>query len=562
MTNGSGRRAAAMIAAEDAPARPERGKTPPTSLLARVRIADPPKAGHVSIVHVVVVLVVLGLAIWRVAYVLAGPDPDTDAYGHHAIARQILVNPKDLTVHWVWLPLFHYVQAGAILLGATLDTVRFANVAISAAVPLVLYATLRAGGEAATSAPKDGSPRLTPAELDPVPAFAAIASALAPIAMQMGTTGQTEPSFALLTMAAAWALVRGKMRALAAILPIAVLLRYEAWSIAAFVLGLAVLDRLRALPAFARAFPRLAAKEGAARVPWLVAIAPFVAIFAWAAIRRPVDGSWFWFLKGTREFANGALGAKSSLDVGGRQLAKDLGRYAVEIPWRVLGYPVLLAPFGVVRIARRGLRFCGPFLAVLGFVTFAWVMRSSLGLDRHFVALVPFYATLIAEGAVAIAGLCAAVVSRIARGSEHAYLAAGAARASVVAGLACFVFVTTWGYLGEWMTNWRHASEDAWPDRRALADWLHTLPPQTTIFCDEATIEVLSGLDRHRFDRVGVADPARVKRRAEAEGEVYVVSWAAPLKPMRKIGEVAYRPPGNWKDDEGLIVLRVRRAAP
>src|ERR1051326_8651706 len=42
-----------------------------------------------------VLAVVLFLAVWRVAFVLAGPDPDSDAYGHHAIARQILVDPKN-----------------------------------------------------------------------------------------------------------------------------------------------------------------------------------------------------------------------------------------------------------------------------------------------------------------------------------------------------------------------------------------------------------------------------------------------------------------------------------
>jgi hypothetical protein len=500
---------------------------------------------------VLVGLVVVALAVWRVAFVLAGPDPDTDAYGHHSIARQILVDPKNLHVHWVWLPLFHYLQAGAIFLGATLDAVRIVNVLVSAAVPIVLYVTLRGH--------RSAQPEL---RADPTPAIAAIVCALSPISMQMGTTGQTEPLFALLTMGAAWALSRSRMRALSAMLVVAVLIRYESWAIVVMVAGLAVLERVldrfpSRIPTWLRFLKR---PDGSTPIAWYAWLAPVAAIFAWAAIRRPVDGAWFWFLKGTREFANGALGAKSSLDVGGKQLGIDLVRYAVQIPWRVLGYPLLLAPLGLVRAVRReGMRFCAVFVAVLGFVTLAWVMRSSLGLDRHFVALVPLYATLIAHGIVVLADGIAWLAGKVTARSEHAFLVAGSARAAIVAGLCCAVFLGAYQNLSDWMTNFRHASEEGWTDRRLLAEWLHGLPERAVIFCDEPTIEVLSGLDRHRFERIGAVDPVRVKKRAEVDGEAYVVSWAAALAPMRKVGVVVYRPPGPWKEDEGLEVVRVAR---
>ena len=494
-----------------------------------------------------VVLVVLGLAVWRFAFVLAGPDPDTDAYGHHSIARQILVDPRNLHVHWVWLPLFHYVQAGAILLGATLDSVRLANVLVSAAVPLLLYVTLR--GNRARDGERSG---------DPTPAIAAVICALSPIAMQMGTTGQTEPLFALLTMGAAWALSRSRMGALCATLTAAVLIRYESWAIVLAVAALSVVERALDRLGGPKALAIVCRPTSSKPIAWWAWLVPIATIFAWAAIRRPVDGSWFWFLRGTREFANGALGAKSSLDVGGKQLGLDLARYAVSIPWRVIGYPLMLAPLGLVRVVRReGARFCAVFLAVLGFVTLAWVMRSSLGLDRHFVALVPLYATLIAHGIVVLADAFGVVAGRVTAVSEHAFLVSGSARAAVIAGLSCAVFLGSYQNLDEWMTNFRHASEEGWTDRRMLADWLHRLPTGAVIFCDEPTIEVLSGLDRHRFERIGAVDPVRVKRRAELEGEVWVASWAAALGPMRKIGEVVYRPPGPWKENEGLEVVRV-----
>ncbi len=514
------------------------------------------KAGRPSLLRippglVIVVLVVVALAIWRIAYVMAGPDPDSDAYGHHTIARQILVDPKNLSVHWVWLPLFHYLQAIAVWFGATLDTVRFFNVAVSAAVPVLLYLTLQ-GNRAAL--PKDGKGvELANERNSPTPAIAAVLCALAPIAMQMGTTGQTEPLFALLAMTGAFALCRRRHVVLSICLTAGVLLRYEAWAILCGVIGLTLVERV---------VPRLRGKIGLRipPIPLWVLLPPVLAILGWAALRRPVDGAWFWFLKGTREFANGALGAKSSFELGRKQLIDDLLRYAVTIPYRVLGDALYLAPIGLYRMARvDGLRFVTIFLSVLGFVTFAWVMRSSLGLDRHFVALVPLYAAAIANGAVQIADLVFGFVRRMTKDATQAFLAPGSARAAVVAGFACALFVSGYQRLDEWMMHWRHASEDVWADRRFLAGFLTTLPAGSTIFCDEATVEVFSGLDRRRFERIGVHDAARVQKRAAAEGEVYVVSWAAPLKSMRAIGSVIYRPAGVFKDDEGLMVLRVVR---
>ena len=83
------------------------------------------------------------LALWRAACVLAGPDVDTDAYAHHMIARAILADPRDLAVHWVWLPLFHYLQVPLVALGGTMNDVRWANVVLSAAVPVVLFRYVR-----------------------------------------------------------------------------------------------------------------------------------------------------------------------------------------------------------------------------------------------------------------------------------------------------------------------------------------------------------------------------------------------------------------------------------
>ncbi len=101
-------------------------------------------------------MLALGLAVlgaWRAWCVVSGPDIDTDAYAHHMIARAILADPHDLAVHWVWLPLFHYAQVPLVALGGTMDVVRWINVGLSAALPVVLFAYVRRSGSRGAPGP-------------------------------------------------------------------------------------------------------------------------------------------------------------------------------------------------------------------------------------------------------------------------------------------------------------------------------------------------------------------------------------------------------------------------
>ncbi len=494
---------------------------------------------------VVVALVVAGLALWRFAFVVSGVDPDSDAYGHHAIARQILVTPRDLTVHWVWLPLFHYLQAVLVALGGTLQTVRFINVLLSAAAPVMLYLTLR---DHRTRNPEQG--------FDPAPTIAALLAALSPIAMQMGTTAQSEPLFAFLVLSTVLALDRDRPVLAAVALSCAALLRYEAWALPpaiAFYLLLARVPFIRR-----RLLTHERGPSTFGRAAWLPVVLPALAIFGWAWIRKSSEGHWFLFLKQTREFANGALGTKSSFQLGWKQVGEDVLYYAVHVPWRVVGYPLVLVPFGIVRTFRRdGLRFVGIFSAALAFVTLTWLMRSSLGLDRHFVVIVPLYATFIANGIVAIAKFFDETVKRPFAASIHAFGASGAVRAAFLAGLACAVVGNTWSILDVWMRDWRNASLGAWPDRREIANRLRDV--DGAIFCDEPTVELLSGLDRSRFDRRLLDDPrARswIVAALRSGKPVYLATWAVKLDHLALRGPILARSPGT-SGNTGFVLMRV-----
>lgn len=463
---------------------------------------------------VALALAISVLALWRGVCVLAGPDNDTDAYAHHMIARAILADPRDLAVHWVWLPLFHYLQTPLVALGGTLNTVRWVNVALAAALPVVLFLYVRRTARSEES-------RVAP---EAVGLLAALFAAACPIAMQMGTTGQPEPLFALLVLGVAIALQEERFGWTAALLGAAVMLRYEAWAALGVVMFFVALQRGRG---------------------WISVAVPVALILAWATLRRPVDGQWFAFLRQTKQFANDALHQRSGV-------VADLLYYPVQTAYRVTGSTLPLALFGVVRTVRQqGVRFVLVLAACLGFVSLTWVTRSSLGLDRHFVCVVPLYATFSAQGVAVIAD----ALARWTRPRIGRALAALLAVASL-AGLMIQLHV--------WMGFWRATIARGWPERRAIAAYLDALPAGRTIFCDDATIELLSHVDRRRFDRHWTDDPHTwelVHEVARDRGTVYVATWRRKLVGHEPEGDLAFTAGADPADPDhtGVAVLRVER---
>jgi hypothetical protein len=482
------------------------------------------------------------LAVWRWVCVATGPDVDTDAYAHHVIARSILEDPSDLAVHWVWLPLFHYAQVPLVALGGTMLEVRLANVALAAAVPVVLFAYV-----ARTARP--GSARTAP---EATALLAALFAAACPIAMQMGTTAQPEPLFALLVLALAIAFERRWYTLASLLLGAAVMLRYEAWAALAAVGAVAAWDTLSALRRRALAASDL-------RV-WGVVAFPVALILAWAVLRRPVDGRWFGFVGQTHQFATDAQ--QGVLGRGLLALVGDASYYALVVPVRVLGPAIALAPFGVARTLRQqGARFALVFLACLGFVTLSWVTRSSLKLDRHFVCAVPLYATFCAQGAAAVADAVAGTLARrgqrVVRTERGAALvgrvAGGAVAVVALAGLGCELTV--------WMGHWRASIARGFPERAALGAYVRALPGEATIFCDDATLEIPSGLDRRRFDRHWSEDPQTwdlVRASARAHGVAYVATWRQRLRGHPE-GEIVFQAGSDPEapDATGVAVMRV-----
>jgi hypothetical protein len=447
------------------------------------------------------------------------------------IARAILADPRDLAVHWVWLPLFHYIQVPVVALGGTMQWVRWANVALASVPPAMLFAYIRATA-------RIGTARIP---VDAVALVAALWAAMCPIAMQMGTTAEPEPLFSILVLGAAIAFEQRRPVATAVSLALAVMLRYEAWAALAVVAVVLAWDAWRGSVRGLR--------------PWLPVLVPVALIVLWAALRKPVDGRWFGFFAQTREFANGALHQRSALDHGVKGFAVDLAYYPVVVPWKVMGSALLFVPFGLVRALRQqGVRFVLVLAACLGAITLSWLQRSSLGLDRHFVVVVPLYAALAAQG-LAVAG-----------DGAQALLRPGSVSIACGRGVFCVLGVGALGVLAvamvRWMDIWRASVARGWPQRDRLGAYLRSLPSDAPIFCDDATFEILSGVDRRRFDRHWTDDPHTwdlITAAAQQNGVSYVATWREKFAGHEDLGSVVFAT-GEDPDHPtttGIAVLRV-----
>ncbi|MBV9946575.1 MAG: hypothetical protein JOZ69_06985, partial [Myxococcales bacterium] len=264
------------------------------------------------------------------------------------------------------------------------------------------------------------------------------------------------------------------------------------------------------------------------------------------------------FLSQTHEFASEALHDAGPFGRGIVPLLRDALYYPVFVAARVLGPVAILVPFGAARTVRQqGGRFVAVIGACLAFVAFSWVKRASLGLDRHFVVAVALYAVAAAQGIAVVGDGVARIVGR-----RRAGAGAGVGRI-VAAGMAVLVLGGLGVELAVWMGFWRASIARGWPEREALGAYLRGLPDEVPIFCDDATLELRSGLDRRRFDRHWVDDPRTwdvIEEAARASrGGVYVATWRRKLRGHEGEGQIVFAggdDPGD-REGTGVAVMRV-----
>jgi hypothetical protein len=294
----------------------------------------------------------LALAL-RVAVILGVPELEFDAYGHFKLAQAFLRDPTNLVVHWVWLPGWHVVLSGGLLLGAGHTTVRVAMSLLQSLGPWLLYRLTREQ------------------ERDRHVGYnAALFYTVAPLPNVLGTSAQAETLFVLLLLATTWALLRARGGVAGALLAAASLFRYEAWGIVAL-LGVSAVRR-----------------RGRWRSDLLAFLSAAAVIVAWLCARRLSGLPWFSFATATKAFVERyreSVAHPAWLSV----IA------LVLLPLFALGPAVLFALPGLSALRQRAVQVPA---GVLLFLAASALGGGLLPLPRYFSALTPFACLAMAAG--------------------------------------------------------------------------------------------------------------------------------------------------------------------
>jgi|WetSurMetagenome_2_1015567.scaffolds.fasta_scaffold69362_2 hypothetical protein len=456
-------------------------------------------------------------------FVLNVPDVDTDAYIHHSIARQIIMHPKDLSLHWVWLPLFHYLSSTAILLGANMETIRFVNIFIWALIPLILYFFLYK---------KQIEHNIFLASVS------SILCALFPIGILMGTTAQPEPLFALLMLLYIISLSNNKIIISSILLSLACILRYEAWAVL-------IINLLFYFNDIFKNKKRILNKN------LLNILIPGIVVLIWAVLREPFDGKLFGFLFQTQKFANDALRESNSFQGGFLKIIIDLIHYPIIVPAIFTGISLIFIPFGISNFYRQHKYFFYFGVGILIFITASWMMKSNLGLNRHFMVLIPFYTTLTAYGVLA--------VSNYLKGFSDKFIFLR--RINIKISLLIIILISCLIYLIMWLYIWSNNYKEGFPERKVASEYLKNIPENKTIFCNDAIVEIFSDIDFKRFNHIWMENNPgaydMILQTAKNEGYVYVITTPEKWKDINDIGEKILQSPTNTKTNTTILILKV-----
>jgi hypothetical protein len=422
-------------------------------------------------------VVVIAATVAKLTLLEAGPEPDPDAYAHAIAGRKLVAGEGGVEIHWVWLPLWHWVHGLASRYADGTWTVRGLNIALTSAAPIVLASILRRG------AGRRGWERW-------LPISAGCVLALTPLSLRHGATSQLEPPLLALMLGAAWLLDDGEgepraARAFAAgaLLAAATMVRYEAWCLPPLVAGWW--------------WWRGRAPRGASA--WLL---PGLAIAAWCLYHRLETGEWLQFLRYNRGFTRDYYAGAGFPNATAPGPWISAVWYLAVVPFYQYGWLVVPLAIGAPWLVRRAPRpLLVMQLGVLAFLSVGFATRQHLGLARHALSIAPAYATCIAAGAL---GAAAFVERRLATASPEAgRLRGGTALGVLAVVLSVLVYWRGAPDFRDSLRWHREGYRSAWLVAQALR---RAYRPDDWVLCDWSGVEVLANLPPERTSRWTLRD--------------------------------------------------------
>ncbi|MGV8017766.1 MAG: hypothetical protein AB2L26_06205 [Ignavibacteria bacterium] len=480
--------------------------------------------------YVMLGIVVAAVAVWQFVFIYFYPDSDTDAYAHFIIARDLVRNPYNFSLHWVWLPMFHYIDALFVSTGFGMQAVRIMNVAVWAAVPVLVYVYLS----------RKSAERM-------IPLTAGIITAVFPLGILMGSTAQPEPLFTLLILLFVFLFEEKKYILSSVILSFACLMRYEAWAVLAFTFIYIVISFYKA---------RADKSMHNELMVSLNILLPLLFISVWVVLRYLSDGHWFAFLHGTVKFANDALDGSSAERGGLFNTLYDIIFYPVYVPFLFTGILVLLIPFGFRKFfsENRFLGYCGA--GILLFITASWVTKSNLGLNRHFTSLIPVYSIMIAYGINEVIRKSQSFIERRRMGQAGGFIVSVKTVSAVVSLIMAF-------YIIMWLYIWQKDNNKYFDGRFRASSFISTLQNNTIILNNDPMIEVFSRLDYRRFEHYWMTDSAEtityINGRLPELNELIVVKNSVNPFFSQGNGELLFETTKDEKSGEKIRVYRFKK---
>lgn len=473
----------------------------------------------------ILLFTIAAVAVWQILFIYGLPDGDTDAYAHFIIARDIVRNGSNLSLHWVWLPLFHYIGAFFVFIGSEMQSVRYVNVFVWNAIPLILYFQLKN---------KDS--------VTIIPASAAILTALFPIGVLMGTTAQPEPLFALLILLFIIYFNKGRFITSAFILAASCMLRYEAWAV---LIGITLYI----------VFPIIKEKKfklsvfGNSLSVYFVILLPALTIIIWSVLRYYSDGQWFLFLHGTQKFATDALRQNNEISSGIISLLKDLFFYPFWIPFIFTGITVILVPLGFKKFYPENKVMFVTGISILVFISASWMMKANLGLNRHFASVIPFYSVMSAYGLYFI--------------TEY-FKKYNLFKSGKIIPLTASVIILI--YTVMWMYIWRKNNEASFAEIKPAVSFISqiykTEPDKIILFLsNEPVVEVLSKINYKLFDHFWMEDNQEtvdyILNLKKSNKNFYVIAKSRLEPFLSKFGVVIFESSQDKMNPDRIIILKI-----
>ena len=382
----------------------------------------------------------------RLIYTLLTVDHAYDGYSRFIKGIDLLSNPCDLQIHWVWLPLFQYLNAAFYWLTRSYVSIRIFSTVCGTLSLVIIY-------KLAFAVFKEHKLAL----------MASSIMALNPLIFVYDTTGMTETFFTLLLLSATYFFVVDRTLLFSLFLGLACLVRYEAWFIAPIFYIFALFQKRQKLSTI-----------------FAAALIPLCSMFAWLYANHVFYGDALSFVHILNRYVISRRQDFPIISSFLPQEAQYLNLVALLAPlWYIITYFIFLTP-QVFLGAIRGLAKFGKksrdttTLAVIAFsyvslLTLLTVAGFSEGWFRYSIPMMPIL-IVFASRYVADRKL-------------------GMKKFVALTSISSLMILSVFGV---WSQNTMEPTVET-------SDWLRENANEGNILCVNAPIIILSNLPRDRF---------------------------------------------------------------